>query len=41
MPSEDTPPGTVIGQIVVVAEAEVIKAADVEASETEQKEDES
>lgn len=32
---------TVIGQITVVAEAEVIKAADVEVSEPEQEGDES
>jgi hypothetical protein len=31
---------TVIGQITVLAEAEVIKAADVEASEPEQEGDE-
>lgn len=39
--SERDTPGTVIGQIVVVAEAEVIKAADVESSEDEQEDDES
>lgn len=36
---EDTTPGTVVGQVTVVAEAEVIKASDVE-SEPEQEDDE-
>jgi hypothetical protein len=39
--TEPAQPGTVVGQIVVVAEAEVIKAADVEQSEPEQEDDES
>jgi hypothetical protein len=32
-------PGTVIGQIVVVAEAEVVKAADLERPEADEEEE--
>jgi hypothetical protein len=39
--TEPNPPGNVIGQITVIAEAEVIKASDVEASEPDQEDDES